>query len=95
MNRKTIGNVMWSSLVLFLVVAALRDQLRLPPQERTWHGRIAGKIPYDFRPPTAERIRAAFWNKNTSEILVPHAFGIGWTINLYPLLHTETPQKLQ
>ncbi len=95
MNRKTINNVVWGSLVVFLVVAALREQLRLPPQERTWHGRLAGKIPYDFRPPTVERLRAAFWNKNTSEILVPQAFGIGWTINLYPLLHTETSQKLQ
>jgi hypothetical protein len=98
MSRKTIltpKNIMWSTLLALLVGVALREQLRLPPKERTWHGRIAGRIPYDFRVPTAQRIRATVWNKNTSEILVPHPFGIGWTINLYPLFHPETSQKLQ
>jgi len=93
MSRKTIltpQNTMWGTLIVLLVVLALRDQLRLPPEERTWHGRIAGRIPYDFRLPTAERIRATYWNKDTSEILLPQAFGIGWTINLYPLLHIGT-----
>ena len=98
MSRKTIltpTNIMSSTLLVVLVVLALREQLRLPPEERTWHGRIAGGIPYDFRLPTAERIRATFWNKETSELLVPQAFGIGWTINLYPLLHPQPSQKLQ
>jgi Family of unknown function (DUF5808) len=98
MSRKTIlapKNIIWSTVLMLLVGLALKEQLRLPPEERTWHGRIAGIIPYDFRLPTAERIRASFWNKNTSEILVPQAFGIGWTINLYPLLHPETAQNLR
>ncbi len=98
MSRKTIltpNNILSSTLLVVLVVLALREQLRLPPAERTWHGRIAGRIPYDFRLPTAERIRATFWNKDTSELLVPHAFGIGWTINLYPLLHSQPSQKLR
>lgn len=85
----TPKDVLWGGLLVFLVVGAFRDQLRLPPEERTWHGRIAGRIPYDFRPPTLERLRAAFWNKNTSDILVPQAFGIGWTINLYPLFYPK------
>ena len=88
-------NILWSLGLMLLVGLALREQLRLPPAERTWHGRIAGRIPYDFRLPTAERLRATFWNKHTSQILVPQAFGIGWTINLYPLLHPETAQTLQ
>jgi len=98
MSRKTIlapKNIIWSTLFVLLVAFAIREQLRLPPEERTWHGRIAGIIPYDFRLPTAERIRATFWNKHTSEILVPQVVGIGWTINLYPLLHPETSQNLQ
>jgi hypothetical protein len=97
MKRKTTltpKNILWISLLVFLVVAALREQLRLPPEERTWHGKIAGRIPYDFRLPTAERLRTTFWNKQTAEIVVPQAFGIGWTINLYPLLHPEPPQEL-
>jgi Family of unknown function (DUF5808) len=88
-------NIVWSLVFMVLFGLALREQLRLPPEERTWHGRIAGRSPYDFRPPTAQRLRATFWNKDTSQILVPQAFGIGWTINLYPLLHPETPQNLQ
>ena len=96
-RKKTLSpkNIIWSILLVLLVALAIGEQLRLPPEERTWHGRIAGRIPYDFRPPTAERIRATFWNKDTSQILVPQAFGIGWTINLYPLVHPETSQNLQ
>jgi hypothetical protein len=96
-RKKTLSpkNIIWSTLLVLLVALAIGEQLRLPPEERTWHGRIAGRIPYDFRPPTAERIRATFWNKDTSQILVPQAFGIGWTINLYPLVHPETSQNLQ
>ncbi len=97
MSRKktsTVGTSFWRAVVIVLVALALRDQLRLPPEERTWHGRIAGRIPYDFRPPTIERIRAAFWNKDTSQILVPQPIGIGWTVNLYPLLHPGTARNL-
>ena len=87
MKRKKGGAGIWRIVVIVLVTLAVRDQLRLPPEERTWHGRIGGRIPYDFRMPTIERMRAAFWNKDTSQILVPQPFGVGWTINLYPLLH--------
>lgn len=72
-----------------LVVAAIMDQLRLPPEQRTWHGEIAG-VPYDFRMPTMERLQAAFWNKDTARVLVPHAFGVGWSINFYPLFYPGT-----
>ncbi len=34
-------------------------------------------------------------NKNTPQLLLPQAFGIGWTINFYPLLHPETLQSLR
>ncbi len=88
-------NIVWSLVFMVLFGLALREQLRLPPEERTWYGRIAGRIPYDFRLPTAERLRATFWNKDTSQILVPQAFGIGWTINVYPLLHPESSRNLQ
>ena len=95
-HKKTFKpqNIVWSLVFMVLFGLALREQLRLPPEERTWHGRIAGRIPYDFRLPTAQRLRATFWNKDTSQILVPQAFGIGWTINLYPLLHPRPSQNL-
>ena len=83
-NRSLNGLVLM--LALFLVGAAIRDQLRRPPEERTWQGRVFG-FPYDFRIPTVDRIRDTMWNKDTSQILMPHAFGVGWSINFYPLLH--------
>lgn len=93
-KRSKFGNTFWRAAVITLVVLALRDQLRLPPEERTWHGSIGGVIPYDFRRPTKERILATYWNKESSRILVPQAFGIGWTVNLYPLLHPGTARNL-
>ncbi len=84
-------NIIMSVLLVIYVGVAIVEQLRRPPGERTWHGRIAG-IPYDFRMPTVDRLRATFWNKDTAQILVPQAFGIGWTVNLYPLLHPQPSQ---
>ena len=44
------------------------------------------KVPYDFRIPTAKKIRDRIWNPNDSRIMPPSAFGIGWTPNAYQLL---------
>ncbi len=91
MNRKKIlspRNIVGTILLLIYVVIAVREQLSLPPEKRTWHGNIAG-IPFDFRVPTVERLRATVWNKDNPQLLVPQAFGIGWTFNLYPLLHPK------
>jgi hypothetical protein len=71
-----------------LVGAAIVNQLRRPAGERTWQGTILG-IPYDFRRPTVEKLRNTVWNKDTSKIFVPHAFGIGWSINFYPIVHPK------
>ena len=76
-----------------LVGGALAQQLRRPLSERTWHGTIAG-VPYDFRPPTPDKLRDTFWNKNTARVLVPHAFGVGWTVNFYPLVHPQPEGSL-
>ncbi len=97
MSRKKFSrskNVFFSILLVLYVITAIVQQLQRPPEERTWYGKIAG-IPYDFRLPTVERIRDAFWNKNTSKIFLPQAFGIGWSINLYPIIHPEEVQRLQ
>jgi hypothetical protein len=86
-------NIIISAVVTFLVVNAIREQLSLTPEERTWHGRIYG-VPYDFRVPTIERMRNTFWNEDSSELLVPQAFGVGWTLNFHALLHPKTQQRL-
>jgi Family of unknown function (DUF5808) len=79
-------------LLGLLVGSAVSQQLLRPPEGRTWQGRILG-IPYDFRPPTWDRVRASFWNKDNPSVLAPHAFGIGWTVNLYRLLPPEAHRR--
>jgi Family of unknown function (DUF5808) len=64
-----------------LFVAAVVDQLRRRPEERTWEGTVAGFVPYDFRVPTLERARARWWNPGDPRLFVPQVFGIGWTVN--------------
>lgn len=93
-NSRKQGGI-WGTLGLILTVIALYDQLRRPKEERTWQGTILGFVPYDFRLPTPERIREKFWNKDTTTILTPHLFGVGWSINLYPLLHPVLNSLLQ
>jgi hypothetical protein len=91
-KKTTFGDVVIVSGILALLGMAIREQLQLPPEQRTWHGTFAG-IPYDFRIPTIDKLWATFWNKDTSRILVPHAFGMGWSINFYPLVHPMEVQE--
>ncbi len=67
---------------LALLGAAVATELSKPAPERTWHGRLAGFVPYDLRPPTPERIRAAWWNPDNPRILTDRVFGVGWAVNL-------------
>jgi hypothetical protein len=64
-----------------LVVGAVVQELRKPEDERTWTGRIVG-LPYDFRPPTPARMLREFWDPENDALLTPHAFGIGYGVNL-------------
>jgi len=88
-KQPTPGDVMVLIGLAALMGLAMREQLQMPPEERTLHGTLYG-IPYDFRRPTIERLREAFWNKDTARVLVPHAFGMGWSINFYPLINPPT-----
>jgi hypothetical protein len=65
-----------------ICVAAVVDQLLLPADERTWEGRVAGVVPYDFRMPTLERARSRWWNAQDERLFVPTVFGVGWTLNI-------------
>src|SRR5712691_4240791 len=66
-----------------LVVGAVATELSKPEAERTWHGRVIGIVPYDFRPPTWDRIRDAYWNPASDSLFSDRVFGVGWAINLY------------
>lgn len=65
--------------VVLAIVAVVRE-LRLPPEQRTWHGVVAGVVPYDLRPPTVARIKAANWDPE-GKLVGARAFGVGWTVN--------------
>jgi hypothetical protein len=69
--------------VVGLFVAAVATELSKPEDERTWHGKVGGVVPYDFRPPTWERIRAAYWNPESDRLFSDRVFGVGWAVNLY------------
>jgi hypothetical protein len=71
--------------VITVAVAAVCQELEKPREERHWHGKV-GFIPYDFRFPTLERFKQAYWNTESSRIFMPEAWGVGWAINLHALL---------
>ncbi|HET7420744.1 MAG TPA: hypothetical protein VFL27_10210 [Candidatus Dormibacteraeota bacterium] len=66
-----------------LVAAAVATELSKPAPERTWQGKVGGVVPYDFRPPTWERIREAYWNPESDHLFSDRVFGVGWAVNLY------------
>ena len=62
--------------------AAIAQELKKPEAERTWNGKVADVIPYDFRVPTLERLKERMWNPEADSCLSPHVFGVGWTLNV-------------
>ena len=64
-----------------LVVAAVVKELRTPADERSWHGDLAGLVPYDLRLPSPARFRERMWNPDGSHLINPRVFGVGWTLN--------------
>jgi hypothetical protein len=68
-------------LVWGLMGAAIVQELRTPPDRRTWHGTLGGVVPYDFRPPSAEKLQRSWWDPS-GPLVTPMAFGVGWTLNL-------------
>src|SRR5581483_6961361 len=76
---------MVTAMAGLLALAALLQELSRPRQFRTWHGRVAGIVPYDFRRPTARRLWGALWAPDNPRLLTDTAFGVGWSLNLAQL----------
>jgi len=74
------------------VVAAVLDQLRRPRDERIWHGRLGGLVPYELRRPTLRRLRGSLWAPDDPHLLLPRAFGVGWSPNLARVVHPLLPR---
>ena len=76
---RLIRRLLWLAIVA-VTVQALREQLSLPPEERTWHGHV-GPVPYDFRIPTLEQVKDAYWNPDSDKLFTDRVLGVGWAIN--------------
>jgi len=64
-----------------LFIAATTKELRQPADNRTWHGVVAGFVPYDFRLPSVARVRERIWDPEGEHLVNPQVFGVGWTVN--------------
>ncbi len=76
---------LWNLVKLAIWLAffgALYQELKKPAEERTWHGKVAGVVPYDFRVPTIERIRDAYWAPDRDALFTEKVVGVGWGVNL-------------
>jgi hypothetical protein len=47
-------------------------------------GRFLG-MPYELRPPSADRVAMRWWDPLNPHVIVPRLFGIGWTLNFAAL----------
>jgi hypothetical protein len=82
--RGELGDLMWllRMLVLGAVAGAVYTELRKPPAERTWHGKLLGFVPYDFRIPTLDALRQAYWNPRSPKLFTERPLGVGWAVNI-------------
>lgn len=62
--------------------AAIYQELRKPPDARAWNGKVAGVVPYDFRLPTLDRLREAYWDPGNEQVFSEKVFGVGWAVNI-------------
>ena len=81
--KSLAGLLTWLSIDV--AIAAVVQELMRPRQFRTWHGRVAGLVPYDFRKPTLRRVLSALWSPSNPRLFTDTAFGVGWSPNLAQL----------
>lgn len=80
-RRKGRARKIWSLVFAIIGIIAIVQELQKPKDQRTWHGKVADVVPYDFRMPTVERIKATYWNPE-GPILPGKVFGAGWALNV-------------
>lgn len=72
---------LWRCVLAIIGIVAVVQELRKPPQKRTWHGRVADLVPYDFRKPTMDRVRETYWNPE-GPVISGKVWGVGWAPNV-------------
>lgn len=83
-RMSTIRDI-WRLALAIIGVISIVQELRKPSDERTWHGKVADFVPYDFRTPTMGRMRSTYWNPE-GPIISGKVFGVGWALNLGALV---------
>ncbi|HYY02267.1 MAG TPA: hypothetical protein VE736_00140 [Gaiellaceae bacterium] len=63
---------------IVVLAAAVVDATR----NHRLQGEVFGFVPYDFRPPNLDRARRHAWDPDSSRVLAPTTFGVGWSLNL-------------
>jgi hypothetical protein len=91
-TRKRSVNLLHTISLLGSAIALVKE-LRLPKEDRTWHGSIGGLVPYDLRRPTLARTKERVWAPDSPHIFSARVFGAGWTLNL-GRLYTLARQRL-
>jgi len=86
--RNELGDLAWllRMAVVGAVAGALYTELRKPPSQRTWNGKLLGFVPYDFRLPSLEQLRSAYWNPRSPKVFSDRPLGVGWAVNIPTLL---------
>jgi hypothetical protein len=84
MSRGRSSKNKWIGRTIFfaLLGAAVVTELRKPQEERAWHGKLAGFVPYELRPPTLQRVRETYWAPADEHVLKPPVWGVGWALNV-------------
>lgn len=88
-----LGRRIYLFVTIGLVVAAVANELRRPAEQRTWQGRIAGVVPYSFRPPGMSQLRQDVWNPDSEQVLRPRSFGVGWSLNFAEVIRRLRNRK--
>ena len=70
------------TLIWLAFFGAIYQELKKPAETRTWHGKVAGVVPYDFRLPDLERVKAAYWSPDSDVLFTEQVVGVGWSVNL-------------
>lgn len=82
--RNEVGSLVWlmKMAVFGAFAGAIYTELRKPPEQRTWHGRLLGFVPYDFRLPSFDQVRQAYWNPRSPKVFTDRPLGVGWAVNI-------------
>jgi hypothetical protein len=79
-RRRLTLRTIWRLALAVIGVIAVVQELGKPSDERTWNGKVADLVPYDFRIPTVERVKSTYWNPD-GPFLPGKVFGVGWAVN--------------